>query len=298
MTLTKQKTNHRLSPNQRKRLGQHHNQNSRHYTKAYWPYLPVFAVLLLGIIFNGTLNQQQHSVLGYSTGISPDALLAQTNDYRTTYHEPALELNPLLTAAAQAKANDMVKKNYWSHVTPSGEQPWGFVTAAGYQYEAAGENLAYGFATSSQVMIAWMNSSEHRANILDADYQDVGFATANSPDFRGTGPETVVVAEYAEPIGMINQNTGTYASAPVPLGTDVQPVSRLQLINQDQWAELIMAALAGAAITLFFVRHALAWRRVLVKGEQFVLNHPLLDAALMGAVVLVFIYAHTAGVIL
>jgi len=298
MTLTKQKTQHRLSPNQRKRLGQHHNQQSRHYVKHYWPYLPVFAVLLLGIFCNNMLGQQHHSVLGYATDISPQVLLAETNNYRTTDHEAALEIDPKLTAAAQAKANDMVKENYWSHITPSGQQPWSFITTAGYQYEAAGENLAYGFATSQQIMTAWMNSAEHRANILDADYQDVGFAIANSPNYRGQGPETIIVAEYGEPIGMINQNTGNYTSAPVPLGTDMQPVSRLQLVNPDQWIELAGAALAGAAIALFFTRHILAWRRVLVQGERFMLSHPLLDVALMSAVVIVFLYAHTAGVVL
>ena len=297
MTLTKQKTS-RLSPNQRKRLGQHHNQQSRRYAKPYWPYLPVFAVLLLGIVYNSSVGHQHHNVLGYATGISPQVLLAETNSYRSADHESALDLNSKLTAAAQAKANDMVKENYWSHVTPSGKQPWSFVVATGYQYEAAGENLAYGFGTSSQVMTAWMNSQEHRANILDADYQDVGFATANSPNYQGNGPETIIVAEYAEPIGMINQNTGNYTSAPVPLGTTAQPVTRLQLVNSDQWIELAGAALAGGAIALFFVRHLLAWRRVLVKSERFILNHPLLDAALMAIIVVIFTYAHTAGMIL
>lgn len=254
--------------------------------------------MLLGVIYNGSLGHQHHSVLGYSTDISPQVLLAETNNYRTADHEAALELDPKLAAAAQAKANDMAMENYWSHITPSGVQPWSFITATGYKYEAAGENLAYGFATSTQVMTAWMNSAEHRANVLDADYQDVGFAIANSPNYQGNGPETIIVAEYAEPLGMINQSTGTFASTPVPLGTSTQPVSRLQLFDAGHWLELTMAALAGAAITLFFVRHALAWRRVLVKGEQFVLSHPLLDVLLMAAVVVAFVYAHTAGVIL
>src|SRR6185369_9999820 len=107
-----------------------------------------------------------------------------------------LQLNDQLAAAAQAKANDMARRGYWSHVTPDGKQPWSFVEASGYQYEAAGENLAYGFGSSDEVMTAWMHSPEHRANILNSVYQDVGFATANVPNYRGTGPETIVVAMY------------------------------------------------------------------------------------------------------
>jgi cysteine-rich secretory family protein len=298
MTLTRHKTQQRLSSNQRKRLGQHHNQGSRHYAKTYWPYLPVFAVLLAGLVFNTAIGRQHHSVLGYATDISPEVLLQQTNGERVTYHEPALTLDQELTNAAQAKANDMAKRNYWSHVTPEGIQPWAFVAAAGYQYEAAGENLAYGFGTSEQVMTAWMNSPEHRANILNGDYQDVGFATANVANYRGTGPETIIVAMYGEQSGMVSPSTNALTSKAVPLGTQSQPVSRLQLIDATQTAELFAAAIAGAALALFFVRHALAWHRVLVRGERFFVSHPFFDVVLMSFATLVFVYAHVAGVIL
>ena len=297
MTVTRQKT-HRLSPNQRKRLGQHHNHSSKHYAKTYWPYLPVFAVLLGGLLLNLFVGRQHHSVLGYSTDISPTVLLQETNGERVGDHEPALQLSRQLTTAAQAKANDMAKRNYWSHVTPDGTQPWAFMLATGYQYEAAGENLAYGFGTSDQVITAWMNSPEHRANILDADYQDVGFATANVANYQGTGPETIVVAMYGEPAGMISHSTGGLTSTPVPLGTEVKPVSRLQLIDATHAAQLFVAAVAGAAIMLFFLRHALAWHRVLVRGEHFFIGHPLFDAVLMTFAMLAFVYAHVAGVIL
>jgi uncharacterized protein YkwD len=297
MTLTKPKTQ-RLSPNQRKRLGQHHNQSANHYAKTYWPYLPVFAVLLSGIVLNTWVGRQDHSVLGYSTNVSPQVLLAETNGDRVTNHESALQLNDKLTAAAQAKADDMVKRNYWSHVTPDGRQPWSFVVAAGYQYEAAGENLAYGFGNSSQIMTAWMNSPEHRANIMDPDYQDVGFATANSPNFNGEGPETVVVAMYGEPVGMVSPSTNSLTSKPVPLATNTQPVSRAQLVSNNESVSLALAALAGAAVALFFVRHALAWRRVIVKGEAFFLAHPYWDAVFMAIAVVVFVYAHAAGAVL
>lgn len=296
MTLNKQRTS-RLSANQRKRIGQHHN-HSRHYVKTYWPYLPVFAVLLAGILCNNMLSHQHRSVLGYATDVSPQVLLAETNGYRVSNHESALQINKQLTTAAQAKANDMAKRGYWSHVTPDGKQPWTFVTDAGYQYEAAGENLAYGFVSSDQVMTAWMDSPEHRANILDADYQDVGFATANVPNYQGNGPETVVVAEYGEPVGMISPSTHNFTSQPVVLGSQSQQVSRLQLIDSTATAEMIIAAVAGAAMTLFFIRHAWAWHKVLVKGEQFFIGHPFFDVFLMSMTVLCFLLSHAAGSVL
>jgi uncharacterized protein YkwD len=182
----------------KKRHGQHHKV-TKTYTKTYWPYLPLILIVVLGISVNSIWGKSHTGVLGYSTDMSISELLTGTNAQRASNSEAPLNLNSELDSAAQAKANDMVAKDYWSHVTPSGQQPWVFITAAGYNYVAAGENLAYGFDTSQDVIAGWMGSPEHRANILDSSYQDVGFGFANSPDFQSNGPETVVVAEYAEP---------------------------------------------------------------------------------------------------
>jgi hypothetical protein len=293
MTLSKQKPVHRVSAHGRRRTGQHHAHN-RHYIKAYWPYLPVFAVLCLGIVFNMLIGRQNHT-LGYAANINSQALLAQTNGARTSYKEPALQLNPQLTAAAQTKANDMAQRNYWSHVTPDGKQPWSFVRQAGYQFQAAGENLAYGFGTSDQVVTAWMNSAEHRANLLNANYQDVGFATANVPDYLGAGQQTIVVAMYGEPVGMINTSN---VASPVDLGSDAEQVSRLQLLTTANWVQMSVAIVAGSALLLFFMRHAFAWHRVLVRSEEFFLKHPFFDVFLMSAVILMFLLSHAAGTIL
>lgn len=296
MTLTKPKQVRRPA-NHHKRKGQHHRQ-SKHYAKSYWPYLPVFAVLGLGMFLNSLITRQHHSVLGYATNVSAQVLLADTNGERTSHHQAALQLSKQLTAAAQAKANDMAQRNYWSHVTPDGKQPWSFITAANYQYEAAGENLAYGFGSSDQIITAWMHSAEHRANILNPDYQDVGFATANVSNYQGTGPETVIVALYGEPVGMINQATNSTDSTPVVLGSQTQAVSRLSLLSTANWTAMAIAALCGAALMLFFVRHGFAWHRVLMRGEQFALAHPFFDVFLISAAVLGFLLSHAAGIIL
>lgn len=296
MTLTKPKTV-RPSAAHRKRVGKHHEQN-RHYMKHYWPYIPVFVVLGLGVFFNSFIARQHHSVLGYSTNVSAQVLLAETNGERTTNHQAALQINQQLTSAAQAKANDMAARGYWAHVTPDGKQPWSFIDTSGYQYEAAGENLAYGFGTSDEVITAWMHSPEHRANILNGVYQDVGFATANVTNYQGTGPQTIVVAEYAEPLGMINPSTGNTTSTPVVLGTQTQHVSRLQMVSTSATLEMIVAAVCGGALAIFFIRHGFAWHRVLVRGEHFALDHPFFDIFLMSAAVLTFLLSHAAGTIL
>jgi len=294
MTLTKQKPR-RPTNHQRKRTGNHHRKGD-HYIKAYWPYLPIFAILGLGIFANNWLSQMSHSVLGYATSVSSNVMLIDTNNARATQNEQPLTINAALNDAAQAKANDMVKRNYWSHVTPDGQQPWSFMDAAGYQYQSAGENLAYGFGTSDQILSAWLSSTEHRANIFDANYTQVGFGIANAKDFLGHGNQTIIVAMYGQPIG-----ASATTSTPQPsltINSQSQAVSRLQIVNNATWVQLGLAALCGAVLILFFVRHTFAWHKVLVRGEKFVISHPFLDVGLMGVAVLVFVLSHAAGTIL
>lgn len=290
MTLTRPAAKRPTAPH-RKRTGQHHRKNP-HYTKPYWPYLPIFAVLLAGIVWSQHISQRGHDVLGYATDIQAARLLEDTNAARQKAGETALQLNTQLSSAAQAKASDMATKNYWSHVAPDGTQPWQFITGSGYSYNVAGENLAYGFADSDQVVTAWMQSPEHRRNILDTNYRDVGFASINIPNYQGHGAQTLVVALYGAP--------GTTAVRVAPLErTAATPVSRVALMQPSaSWLTLLLAALTGSVLTLFLVRHTLAWHRVLVRGEQFVLKHPLLDTAFIGLAVVGIVLSRAAGIIL
>lgn len=173
----------------------------RHYLrlKPYWPYVPVLLILGFGLLFNSRLAHAHRSVLGYATDMSIQSLLDDTNQQRADNGEDNLALNAQLDQAAQAKANDMAARDYWSHDTPDGQTPWSFIIAAGYSYATAGENLAYGFTSAADTITGWMNSPEHRANILNTSFIDVGFGVINIADYQNTGPETLVVAMYASP---------------------------------------------------------------------------------------------------
>jgi uncharacterized protein YkwD len=199
MTLTKIKPK-RPTVEHRKRAGQHHH-HGHHYIKTYWPYLPMIAVLAMGLVANSWLGQLHRGVLGYATDISIQSLLNGTNDQRSSNGEGGLNVSTALNQAAQAKANDMATRDYWSHNTPDGQTPWSFISAAGYTYQTAGENLAYGFNTADDTITGWMNSPEHRANVLSASYRDVGFGIVNVPSYQGNGPETLVVALYGSMAG-------------------------------------------------------------------------------------------------
>jgi uncharacterized protein YkwD len=182
-------------------------------------YAPFAVLMLLNVLVaqwhpgqtlaatNVPQSRPHTGVLAYATTMSVSELLTSTNQQRNANSVAGLSLNTRLNSAAQAKANDMVARDYWSHNTPDGQEPWVFFDAAGYTYHKAGENLAYGFSNAANTVTGWMNSPPHRENLLDPAFVDVGFGFANSPNFVGTGPETVVVAEYGEP--------RTVAAAPV-----------------------------------------------------------------------------------
>lgn len=198
----------------KRRAGKHHKHTSD-YTKPYWPYLPLAIIIGLGVLVNSFWGVVQQAVLSYATNTSISGLVEETNVQRTGGGLASLALNSKLNQAAQAKANDMAARNYWSHNTPEGNPPWTFFSSAGYDYKAAGENLAYGFDSSSTTVVAWMNSPGHRANIMNGAYTEVGFGIANVASYQDAGEQTIVVAMYGAP-------KVAAAAAPAPTSTQQQ----------------------------------------------------------------------------
>lgn len=84
--------------------------------------------------------------------------------------------NDKLTAAADAHALDMATKNYFSHDSQDGRSFSTRITNAGYAWAAAGENIAAGQQTVESVMNSWRNSAGHCANLMSANFVDVGVA--------------------------------------------------------------------------------------------------------------------------
>jgi uncharacterized protein YkwD len=117
-----------------------------------------------------------------STDTSSEARVVKlTNDARAKQGCAAVRTDSRLTTAARAHSLDMVKRNYFSHTSPDGTT---FVTrakVAGYT-SPIGENIAWGYRTPEAVMTAWMNSSGHRANILNCKAKAVGVGLARKAD--------------------------------------------------------------------------------------------------------------------
>ena len=97
---------------------------------------------------------------------------ALVNAARAEYGLPALTVDAKVQQAAQVRARESAQS--FSHTRPDGSSFSTALTEAGVSYRTAGENIAYGQTTPQQVMNAWMNSSGHRANILNANYTTIG----------------------------------------------------------------------------------------------------------------------------
>ncbi|MCL2280346.1 CAP domain-containing protein [Candidatus Saccharibacteria bacterium] len=157
----------------------------------------VILVLIIQVFF---FTIRDGHILGDNPSITSSQLLAQTNAERSRNGLTALKLNDELTAAAHAKARNMLDVGYWAHNAPDGTTPWQWMIDAGYDHVDAGENLARGFNTTASIIEAWMDSPEHRANILHASFTDVGFAAI---DGTMDGHDvTLVVALYGRPANL------------------------------------------------------------------------------------------------
>lgn len=96
------------------------------------------------------------------------------NEHRQKNGLKPLTANWELSRVARYKSQDMVDNRYFAHNSPLYGTPFQMIKAFGISYRTAGENIAYGQRTPKQVVDGWMNSSGHRANILNAAYTQIG----------------------------------------------------------------------------------------------------------------------------
>lgn len=155
------------------------------------------------------------------SAIFPSALISFANEARFSNGARELKVNSALEEAAKLKAEDMAKKNYFAHVSPEGVKPWYWLGKAGYNFSAAGENLAIDFSDSKDVADAWLNSPGHRANILNKKFTEIGVATAKG---IFNGRETVFVVQF---FGRPLVWATPAASAPSDLAKPIEPTPKI-----------------------------------------------------------------------
>jgi uncharacterized protein YkwD len=103
------------------------------------------------------------------------------NEERAKAGLEALTSQSQLADAAQKHSIDMGCKFFMDHTGSDGSSPFDRMVEFGYPYSTAAENVAAGFATPAEVMTGWMNSAGHRANILNADFTEIGIGYVFNP---------------------------------------------------------------------------------------------------------------------
>lgn len=129
--------------------------------------------------------------------ITVEELVAHTNKHRVDVGLPELMLNQKLVASSELKASDMATRGYFAHYTPEGKNPWFWFALVGYDYHAAGENLAVDFTDSPSIDDAWMKSPSHRKNMLSTEYTEIGISLS-AGYFKGH-PAIFVVEHFGSP---------------------------------------------------------------------------------------------------
>ena len=257
----------------------HKQNNYRPYLVRRYGLMVILAMAIsMQLFYNFT---QTGSVLGRVTNITPAALLADTNIARNNEKLGALSLNPSLSQAASEKAQDMIDKGYWSHTSPNGTQPWYWIEQVGYNYQEAGENLAKNFTTAGSTISAWMNSPTHRENVLNPNYQEVGFATVDG-EMNGE-PTTITVAFYGKPANLAVLAGATEISPTMHVATSSKPINIITRIGLGLQSLTPAAATALAllfvAITIAIVSHSYRSQLPKKQRESWRRNHAVFKSS-------------------
>ncbi len=249
---------------------------SHHYLKPYYPYLPILALILLGTIVLISVNK----IGGQPTNLSSNSLIGSANKIRLKDGLASINLNSNLSKIAQDSANQI---------------------AGGYQTKIEVSSLAEGFNNSSEVIGAWMSNQMTKSELLNTNLRNVGFGIAQ--DFHQTA-KYVVVAVYQSTSGNVSHITfyvppsqNSQKNSPSNNFSDQKLISRIVLITSNPlYQEMIIVVLALLA-TIFFLRHLIFFKKVLVEGEKIILNNVWLDVVIIITVFIGIYLLQTVGFI-
>jgi uncharacterized protein YkwD len=113
---------------------------------------------------------------------------------------PPLTRSAQLDVAALAQAQDMATHNFFEHRGSDGSNVADRVTRAGYLWQSVGENIAAGPRDAESAVKGWLDSPGHCANIMGAQYKEMGLAYATDPKSRAGIYWSQVFASALQPV--------------------------------------------------------------------------------------------------
>lgn len=152
---------------------------SKKYVKAIYP-----NTSSTGSSTSGTGTSTGTGTTGTTTSMTADEkeVFNLINAERTKNGLTALKVDEEVQKVARIKAQDMVTNNYFAHESPTYGTPFNMLKSFGISYKSAGENIA-GNSSNSAAVTAWMNSSGHRANILNSSFNYTGIGVVTSSKY-------------------------------------------------------------------------------------------------------------------
>lgn len=268
----------------------HSNDYQPHFIRRYGILLVLFLVVGMQVLYNVS---QTGSVLGEKANVSREALLNETNKARQDAELAELNLNEKLNEAASLKAKDMFDRQYWGHNAPDGTEPWHWLIEAEYGYTKAGENLAKNFYTAEAVTTAWMESPDHKKNILEPDYTEVGFAVM-SGELEGD-TATIVVAIYGRPVGTGIVTPGTLVAGAGDSSLDI--LSRIG-VGMQSMTPAALGSIALLALVMIIAFAAHLYRDYIPESAYHPRhrhNHGAIKMSLMFALIIATIVLYGGG---
>lgn len=138
-------------------------------------------VVLVATLATGATLQRDYGV--GSPYIDLHVMFADMNNERLAHHERPVTESYFLDSSAAAHCADMVKQNYFAHTNPQGKTPQDWINATNLPWLVSGENITADAHTAAVADQSFWNSPDHRANVLNAKYNFVGFATCSAPSY-------------------------------------------------------------------------------------------------------------------
>lgn len=244
-------------------------------------------VLLAQGLYNGLTSG---NILGTEAQVTSAGLLAATNSARVERGEKPLANNVQLAEAAKLKVRNMFDKQYWAHTAPDGTTPWHWFGQVGYAYADAGENLAKNFTTSDSTVSAWLASPTHRANVLKAEYQDVGFAVMSG--MLGDKPTTLIVALYGTPDQATVQgaaHTETVSGIDMSLSIMARIGLGLQALTPAAISSIVVLAIAA---NIALVAHIYRRKLPLALRRSWYRHHGMYKAVGFVSLAIIIVFAY------
>jgi uncharacterized protein YkwD len=185
----------------------HHHKHHKHHRKHH-----VKGVQQSRAVISQQCPDADTSATSATLGQMRAAVVCLINQQRVAHGLPQLKVSARLNHSAQTWNEAMIASGNFTH----GVNFAGRISAVGYNWQTAGENIATGFTTPRSVVQAWMASPDHCRNILDPNFRDVG--TGESPAAVGTW--ATQPSTWTQDFGLLmsqnapSRNTGPQAGCP------------------------------------------------------------------------------------